>query len=128
MCRILRRQGFLKVYAKSLSEKGAITGVGIMAGSYVALFYKERHTLHGAGCILACHFLLIRRHQPPQFTGLGIVVVILLTLVVVVHGARGFQRRLLHGGRILPFAKAVRLIRHSGSIIVVGAHLAVAVV
>jgi len=40
MCRILRRQGFLKVYAKSLSEKGAITGVGIMAGSYVALFYK----------------------------------------------------------------------------------------
>lgn len=92
----------------------------------MTLLDKQRNSFH-LGCgVITCGKLVVFTHKPPQFAGLSIIVIVILTLIVIEHLPSidiggSLSRRI-----VSPFAIAVGLIRHSVAIIVIGTHLSVA--
>ncbi|OPY90658.1 MAG: hypothetical protein A4E72_00541 [Syntrophus sp. PtaU1.Bin208] len=83
---------------------------------------------NSAGGVAEEGLLLLGAHQAEEFTGLGVVVAVVLTEIPVVGIPFQLQRRLGKVRLLLPFAVTVRFIPEGAAIVAVHPHQAVAVV
>lgn len=128
MCGVFGDKSLRQVYCQSVGKHLPVFGVGVMTGSHMALFDKQRHAFHLCCGILAGGLFVIVAHQSPQFARLGIVVVIVLPFVIIEDRTVDFHWRLFELWVVMPLAKAVRLICYGVAIVVVSAHLSVAMI
>ena len=121
-------EGLGKRQAQCLCYALTVGWVGTVAVADMALLYKHLCITHSAGGILTGRNLILVAHQSPQLARLCVVVAIQLALVVVIYLARNRQWRLFEVGLVFPLSIAIWLVAYRATSVVVGAHLAVAVV
>ena len=76
----------------------------------MAALDEFRRVTHGTGGVLEENLLLLLAHQAEKLSGLGVVIIIILTEIPTVHSAKHIQRRLFKLRLFLPDAEAVGVV------------------